>query len=261
MLPLHPSRDYAPEFVTFGGALYRSPVATNLAERADLSTTPPSNIAAASMNEARWHLNGVLLPDGNVMAVGGGTIDNVYAHGVPNQAIMTAELYNPADNTWTLLPEMSVERMYHSSAALLPDGRVLVGGHVPLPQEPTNPLVPQIAETRLEIYEPGYLFRGERPHIAAAPDAVTYGQAFTIEAEYGYPIDSVVLMRPGSTTHAFDSNQRAVVLNVVEQDGTRLTLEAPPDSTVSAPGHHMLFVNGQHAEGAVPSVAHWIHLS
>ena len=70
-----------------------------------------------------------------------------------------------------------------------------------------------------------------------------------------------MLMRPGATTHAYDSNMRATWLEVVEQNGDTLTLRAPATADMTAPGHHMLFVNSEHPEGPVPSEATWLHLS
>ena len=260
MLQLDPSDGYAPELVTFGGSLWRSFVATAATERNDLSTSPPTNTMAAPMNQARWHLNGVLLPDGDVLAVGGGLYDNVYTIGTENPPVMTAESFDPQTGAWTELAAMSVPRMYHSTALLLPDGRVLAGGHVPLPQEPTNPAQEQIHETRLEIFEPPYLFRGERPSILSAPEEITYGEAFDMDVALNGTLDSVVLVHPGATTHAFDSNQRSVRLKVTAQEDGHLRVVAPPDGHVVPPGHYMVFVNRQHPDGAVPSVAAWVHL-
>ena len=197
-------------------------------------------------------------------AIGGGLYDNVLIHGQPNVPILEAERFDPATQTWTVMDAMEVPRMYHSTAALLPDGRVLAGGHVPLPvpwQEARETVSPQVVETRLEIYEPGYLFRGPRPVIDAAPEAISYGDTFDIEVRSPAAIDSVLLMRPAATTHAFDMGQRGTWLEVVDQDGTTMTLRAPPNSDVTPAGHHMLFVNSHHPEGPVPSEAAWVHLS
>ncbi|MFA5943673.1 MAG: hypothetical protein WC876_04310, partial [Candidatus Thermoplasmatota archaeon] len=153
LLRLDPANDYSPRFVTFGGTLYQSLAATPFTEVADLSTAPPTNTIGPAMANPRWHHNGVLLPTGEVLAVGGGLYDNVIAHGQPNVAVLPAELYDPQTNAWETLASMTVERMYHSTAILLPDGRVLAGGHVPLPnpvQAGRDTYNPHIQETRLE---------------------------------------------------------------------------------------------------------------
>jgi hypothetical protein len=264
MLLLDPARNYAPEFVTFGGTLYQSLVATPFTERIDLSTNPPTNTVGDPMASPRWHHNGVLLPTGEILAVGGGLYDNVIAHGQPNVAVLPAELYDPASGTWTTLDSMAVERMYHSTAVLLPDGRVLAGGHVPLP----NPFLagretynPQITETRLEVFEPPYLFRGPRPVIAEAPDAVAYGEAFTVRVADPDAIERFVLMRPGATTHAFDSEQRGVILQHEKQPDGSYLVHAPANGMILQPGTSMLFPVGQGDGGPVPGVAHMVKLA
>lgn len=262
MLLLDPAREYAPRFVTFGGTLYQSVLATPFTETIDLSTRPPTNEVGDPMANPRWHHNGVLLPTGEVLAVGGGLYDNVIAHGQPNVPVLPAELYDPTTGDWTTLASMTVPRMYHSTAILLPDGRVLAGGHVPLP----NPFLlgrdtynPQITETRLEVFEPPYLFRGPRPLLTAVPDEVTYGSTFAVQADG--EVDHFVLMRPGSTTHAWDSEQRGVVLESQQQTDGSWLVQAPPEAVVMQPGHSMLFAIGPGEGGLVPSVAEFVHLS
>jgi hypothetical protein len=261
MLRLDPADDYAPTFVTFGGSFYQSIVATPLTEISDLATSPPMNRIGPAMANARWHLNGVLLPTGEVLAVGGGLYDNVVVHGQPNVPVLPAELYDPVTNTWTTLAEMEVPRMYHSTAILLPDGRVLVGGHVPLP----NPFKagrdtynPQIVETRMEIFEPPYLFRGERPVLADVPRHVTYGEGFTVRVDGN--VTEFVLVHPGATTHAWDSTQRAMLLDHADLGDGTYALTAPPDAFVAQPGYYMLFAIGPGTGGPVPSVAQFIHV-
>lgn len=265
MLPLDPADGYAPEFVTFGGTLYQSVLATPFTERNDLSTDPPTNAPAAMMNNPRWHLNGVGLPDGSVLAVGGGLYDNVVLHGQENVPVMEPELYDPDTDTWTVLAPMQVERMYHSTAILLPDATVLVGGHVPLPNPfPTarDTVNPQVTEKRLEVFEPPYLFRGERPVVWGAPDHVGYGEDFDVLVNAtGGDLDSLVLVSPGATTHSFDANQRTIVLDWEAGDGHNVTVTAPPDGDVAPPGWYMLFANKAHPDGPVPSEAAWVHIA
>ena len=261
MLLLDPANDYAPRFVTFGGTLYQSFVATPFTELNDLSTPVPTNTVGPSMANPRWHHNGVLLPTGEVVAVGGGLYDNVIAHGQPNQPVLPAESYDPATNTWTTLASMTVERMYHSTAVLLPDGRILAGGHVPLP----NPFKagrdtynPQVHETRLEVFDPPYLFRGERPVLTHVEDATHYGQAFHVSVNGS--VDRFVLMRPGATTHAWDSSQRGILLEHTQAEDGGYMVTAPPDAMVAQPGYYMLFAIGPGDGGPVPSVAQFVHL-
>jgi hypothetical protein len=80
---------------------------------------------AANMNVARtFGHSATTLPDGRVLVAGGG--DERLPTG--EQFLASAELYNPATNTWTATRSMTVERVRHF-AVLLTNGRVLaVGG-------------------------------------------------------------------------------------------------------------------------------------
>ena len=69
-------------------------------------------------------------------------------------------------------------------------------------------------------------------------------------------ISSVVLIRPGAPTHAFDMEQRLIELNYTAGTSA-LDVTAPPNGNIAPPGYYMLFVlNG----AGVPSVATFIHL-
>lgn len=293
-LMVGPGDGYAPKLLTFGGTLQRSTVATAATEIADLSTMPPTNDAVDPMHHARWHANGILLPTGKVLAVGGGTYDNVVVHGQRNPPVMAAEQFDPATGEWEELASMEVPRMYHSTAVLVPDGRVLTGGHVPLPNPypfmrneehlhgtPANQS--QIVETRLELFEPPYLHRDEdtRPAIAAFRAAgsdltpvqdhaeqqdlrVGYGEPFRVVVDgLDEGLGDAVLVRPGSTTHAFDADQRGIRLDATvagsTASGTVVQLTAPPDGAVAPPGHYMLFVNEDVGDG-YPSEAIFVQV-
>jgi hypothetical protein len=67
------------------------------------------------MNSARQYARAVLLTDGRVMVVGGGS------------TLGTAEIYDPVGNTWTNTASMPTPR-FQFVAERLPDGRVLVAG-------------------------------------------------------------------------------------------------------------------------------------
>jgi len=62
----------------------------------------------------------VLLPNGTVLVAGG-------IPGAFSLAIASAEIYDPANGTWTATASMNAERQ-NPSATLLPNGRVLIAG-------------------------------------------------------------------------------------------------------------------------------------
>ena len=131
-----------------------------------------------SLNVARSHLNTVLLPDSSMVTVGGGrgsvAADNRQYAVEPGD--LQVELWDPATRDWRLGPAQHEYRAYHSTALLLPDGRVVSAGD--------DFHGPDFTHDTAEIYEPPYLFDGDalapRPTIAAAPDAITWAQSFGV---------------------------------------------------------------------------------
>ena len=189
------------------------------------------------MTYARRQNNGTLLPDGTVLVTGGSS-----GSGFDNSSspVYAAELWNPSNGAWTTLASASVYRGYHSTAVLLPDGRVLnAGGNK------------TTGSTTYQVFSPPYLFKGVRPTITSAPASAAYGSTFFVQTLDAASITKVTLIRLPSVTHAFDANQRLNYLPFTPAVGG-LNLTAPPSANVAPPGHYMLFlVNGS----GVPSVA------
>ena len=200
----------------------------------------------SSMNFARAYHTMVLLPDGNVLVTNGGQTTN--AVGVSN-AVLQAEMWSPATQQFSSLASMVAPRLYHSTALLLPDGRVLVagGGRFNQVNEPTDQL-------SAEIYSPPYLFNGTRPVISSAPAATQYATHFSIVTPDASQITSAALIRLGAVTHAFDQNQRYVPLTFQQATGG-LTVQSPSSANQAPPGYYMLFIV---KSNGVPSVASMI---
>jgi hypothetical protein len=136
---------------------------------------------------------------------------------------------------------MQTRRLYHSTALLLPDGRVLSAGGGRF----------GVDEPNAELYAPPYLFKGARPTITSAPSQVSYGASFSVQTPDAARIASVSLIRLGSVTHAFNMDQRFLSLTF-QAAGGALTVQAPANGNLAPPGYYMLFIldgNG------VPSVA------
>src|SRR3989441_11554239 len=114
----------------------------------------------------------------------------------------------------------------------------------------------------MEIYSPAYLFNVDgslatRPTIAGVPGAISYGGAFEVQTPDAATITSVVLMRPGAPTHAFDMDQRLVKLSHSVGNGG-LNVAAPPNGSIAPPGYYMPFILNS---AGVPSLASFVHLS
>ncbi len=202
------------------------------------------------MKQPRSFLNLTTLPDGNVLATGGDTnrSGTSFATGA-----RSAELWSPATEQWTTLASETQSRLYHSTAFLLPDGRVMVGGSGAVAATPNA--------FNYEIFSPPYLFKGARPTITAVNTSagvstshVGYGQTFLVATPDGAHISSVALTAPASVTHGFDQNARYVPLTSSPVLGG-LAVQAPANGNLAPPGPYMLWiVNDQ----GVPSMASWI---
>ena len=213
---------------------------TNTAEVIDLNAAIPAWRSVPSMAFARRQLNATLLPDGKVL-VTGGTSGPGFNN--PDTPVFAAEIWDPTTENWTTMASGQIPRLYHSSAVLLPDGRVLSTGG--------NGFV------QTEIYEPPYLFIGTRPTITSAPATVSYGQTFSVDTPDAAGITQVTWIALSSTTHAFDMNQRINRLSFSRVTGG-LNVETPSNPNLAPPGHYMLFIlNGN----GVPSVAKIIQLT
>ena len=216
-------------------------------ETFDEGNTGPGWQPAPSMNIPRSHLNTVLLPDGSKVTVGGGAgTRQPEGQWAADPEQRQVELYDPQAGSWRLGAAQAEARAYHSTALLLPDGRVVSAG---------DDVNGGVDRDTAEIYEPPYLFKGPRPTISTAPTSVKVGEAFSV-ATGGATATKAVLVAPGATTHANDMHQRLVPLTASPDSGG-LNLIAPPTSTVAPPGWYMLFVL---SDQGVPSVARWVKL-
>ena len=245
MFPLTPANGYAPKVMIFGGG---NP-ATSSTEIIDLSAATPAWANGPPMSNPRIEMNATMLPNGKILALGGSQFDEDV-----NTASLGADLYDTATNTMISAGSNSFPHLYHSVSLLLPDGTVWVAGGNP--QRGSY-------ETHVEVYSPPYLFNSNgslaaRPTITSVtPAVVGYGANFTVQTPDAATIASVVLMKNGSPTHAFDMDQRMVALNFTTGAGA-LTITAPPNGNIAPPGYYMLFLlNG----AGVPSIAKFVQIS
>jgi galactose oxidase len=251
-------RDYAPsvmydvgKVIFIGGGIEDGTLASiGLAEKIDLNDPVPVWRPAGSMHFVRRQHNATLLPDGTVL-VTGGTQGPGFNNVEPGQPVHVAELWNPASDTFAQMAPESVDRCYHSTAVLLPDGRVFSGGGGEWAPKVGVANSPKDTHSDAQLFSPPYLFQGARPVITLAPGHVTYGQEFRVTTPTPEDIGQVTWIRLPSVTHSFDQNQRLnFLVFAVRSDG--LAVSAPPNSNVCPPGHYMLFILNK---GGVPSVA------
>lgn len=224
----------------------------------DLNAPQPSWVKTGDMNFPRRQHNATLLPDGTVL-VTGGTKGTNFNNLNDNNPVHTAELWDPSTGKWTLMADEAVDRCYHSTAVLLPDGRVFSGGGGEY--APDNKIASndhKDTHPDCQLFSPPYLFKKEaRPIITGAPVKVEYGQVFDVGTPVPNDISLVTWIRLPSVTHSFDQNQRINFLKF-QAGVNKLNVTAPPNPNVCPPGHYMLFILDQEK---VPSVAHIIQIA
>jgi hypothetical protein len=213
----------------------------------DLSEPEPKWQEMPNMNYPRIHACGVLLPDGKVMAVGGmSAYGNVEGTHISKHPVLQAEMFDPNTKTWTLLAAQEKPRLYHSTAILLPDGRVISMG--------SNPYAKMI-EKSIEIFSPPYLYRGDRPVIVEHPAELSPGQPFALGVNQARQIGQVVLMRPEVLTHVTNTDQRLLELEFKVLSDEKLEVQGPLSPAHMPQGYCLLFVLNN---DGVPSVGKFL---
>ncbi|MEA2240725.1 MAG: hypothetical protein QOD24_281, partial [Solirubrobacteraceae bacterium] len=215
-------------------------IATARAAAIDMNDPAPAWREIAPMNRPRTFHTLTALPDGTVMA-SGGTTESTGTD--PAGAVKDPEIWDPVTDRWKLVAPSQRPRLYHSSATLLQDGRVLLAGGGRLYDMPIEP--------NGEIYSPPYLFKGPRPAITSAPTMALHGSTIALDTPDAASIASVSLVRMSSITHNVDQDQRFQFLAFSQRPGG-LNVDIPANPNVVPPGVYQVFIlNGQ----GVPSVA------
>lgn len=214
----------------------------------DITGATPTATPTQSMSTQRQWVSATMLADGRVLATGGSQVDNQLT-GVNN----VAEIWNPANGTWTQGNAAVRARLYHSTGLLLPDATVLVsGGGAPGPQVNLN----------AEIYYPPYLYNASggfaaRPSIVLAPDVIEIGETFSVGFSNASSISRVALIKTGSMTHSWNMDQRFIELPFTAS-GAMLDVQAPARASDATPGYYLLFL--LNAQG-VPSIAKMVRIN
>ena len=180
------------------GRILKMGGASSAAYTIDINGPTPVVTSTQSMSSVRQWVSATVLADGRVLATGGSAVDNQLT-GVNN----TAAIWDPDTGLWTLGTAGVNARLYHSSALLLPDARVLIGGGgAPGP----------LTNLNVEIFTPPYLLDPTgalmpRPSIVLAPDSIQVGHSFSVGFSNASSISRVTLVRTGSVTHSVNMEQ------------------------------------------------------
>ncbi len=246
----HAMYDIGKILVAGGGASVNTAVVLDINNAAQVTAT-------GSLNFGRRQHNLTILPNGKVLATGG--ISNGAALVDLNAPVFAAEIWDPATGLWSEMASESVVRQYHSTALLLPDGRVVSAGGGFC----GSCSLTAYNNKNAQVFSPPYLFKpngsGElapRPTIAAAPDILRYAQNFDISTPEAAGIARVALTRLSSVTHSNNMEQRYVPLGFNAGAGS-LNVSGPGNENLAPPGAYMLFLVDS---AGVPSIAKMVQV-
>ncbi|XP_077250578.1 aldehyde oxidase GLOX-like isoform X2 [Tasmannia lanceolata] len=280
MLPLHHADGFRKvEIMVCGGAVSGAYMAAK--ERDFLKglstcgriviTGKNSNWLMEQMPEPRLLNDMLVLPTGDILVINGAKQGDAGWNNAENPSL-TPYLYKPMKKLgkrFSILKSTNIARMYHSSAILLPDGRVLVAGSNPNVRY-TFSRVAFPTELRLQAFVPYYMGqffdnkRASNLSITHQNDkiGVVYGEKFGVRFELGRKPSKVIdfhAYAPPFATHSNSMNQRMLKLrcnSLVRGNGGEFTatLVAPPSSKVAPSGYYLLTV----VNGGIPSKAQWV---
>ncbi|MCO5584234.1 hypothetical protein L7F22_038158 [Adiantum nelumboides] len=211
----------------------------------------------------------LLLPTSDVLIINGAQRGSA-GWGAARDPAFSPVLYAPYQKHFGVLKPSTTPRLYHSSAILLPDGKILVaGGNTHINYDFTDPEFP--TQTSMEAFSPPYLdplYAPYRPKIAillVANGVVRYGSKFTLHFDVGTFVDAnalqVNMLSAPFTTHSYSMNQRMIRLKYndfkkLSSSRYQLLLEAPPTPIIAPPGYYLVFV----VHSTIPSSGVWVRI-
>jgi hypothetical protein len=266
-----------------GGSIVRGHDATNTAMVMDISGGNVNVQTIPNMRFRRSFQNSVILPNGDVLMIGGNNsgkqmADQGFADApesnpvdakkrwpsdISTETVLTPEVYSPDKNTWRDLTDMTVPRNYHSVALLLEDGRIVAaGGGLCGDACPTN-------HPNGQIYEPSYLFNpdgspAKRPVISSLSVSnnaegyprIGYGQQVSVTLTESTSINKFTMVKLSSVTHGINTDLRYLEYSSTKGNlsgsGTSYKLTTSSNRNVLTPGYYFLFALN---DKGVPSVA------
>ncbi|MED6214412.1 hypothetical protein PIB30_102833 [Stylosanthes scabra] len=215
----------------------------------------------------------VILPNGNVLLINGVSQGTAGWESGRDPVLnpFLYKTYSPAGSRFELQNPSEIPRVYHSTAILVRDGKVLIAGSNPhIGYSFNNVVFP--TELRLEAFSPSYLeprFGNVRPKIIfpalQSQTKIKYGQKLTLRFGVAAALVrsslTVTMIAPPFTTHSFSMNQRMLVL---EPNGVRdlgksiyeVDVTTPGSAVIAPAGYYLMFVVHQD----VPSHGIWAQI-
>jgi Domain of unknown function (DUF1929) len=230
------------QFVVMGGGSSNGSLAIADTSFVDLDDPSPHYVAGPSLPAAKGFVSAAVLPDYTVVETGG---SQKWRTGFVSEA----SILDPVTRTFTNMAADPIGRTYHSSAFLLPDGRVVAMG--------SNPGDGSF-DMHISVFSPPYLFKGTRPQITSAPAEIHYGQPISVTStDSGLPLARMALIRLPIQTHQSSPDERLVdipsTFTATTADGV-----VTGNPNLAPPGYYYLFVDNS---DGIPSTAAIVHLS
>jgi len=219
----------------------------DISDSRDIGFTKKNNIGSGRTNAATN-----MLPDGRVIITGGSETKEDNGNHL-DKASKYVQIWDPKANTVYKGPKEDIERLYHSSGLILPDGTVYEGGGgAPGPLKNLNG----------NIYKPGYLFDPDTGREAARPVILRWsqdldaGESYTITVDDAYSVDQVTMTKPGSMTHARNCDHRLLDLDFDVKSRTTIEVHTP-NKNIMIPGLWMVntISDGVPSEGRLMGVS------
>ena len=211
LLPLSSSNGWTPTILICGGSaiddtlpgylINSQDAASDQCFRMELTDTGiAKGWEIEAMPQPRLMADSILLPTGEVMIVNGagsgiagyGNVINQVGTSNAANPVFTPVLYRPDAPLGERfnsegMPTSNIPRLYHSSATLVPDGRIMIAGSNPNLDRSTREYG---TEYRVEWLSPSWLESAGRPTISNAPSNLLYGSSFDMDIDFsGAPKD------------------------------------------------------------------------
>ncbi|MFN0020963.1 MAG: galactose oxidase-like domain-containing protein [Pirellulaceae bacterium] len=219
-----------------GGGAYEGLAPQASVEIIDLNVASPQWRALDPLpGGGRRHLNTTVLPGGDLLVTGGTRSgDFNIAAGDARTALRLKPTAAPGLQ-WETWDSAASPRLYHSTALLLPSGKVLTAGS-------GQPHAADSWDQRnAEVFSPTYIYQTGRPVISSAPATGNYSQIVNVKVSTN-TLSQVVLMKLGAITHSLEENARRVPLTWTRSGTGSINVSLPSNSNAAPPGHYLLFV-------------------
>lgn len=263
MLPLNAAQNFGvADILVCGGASAgvsksgnaNAPASTSCGRITATAAAP--RWAVSNMPIRRTMGDMINLPTGDVLIINGAQ-NGFQGWGKATNAALNPVLYTPGTGRFSILAKTGIARVYHSTANLLTDGRILLAGSNTHQFYTYTGAFP--TELRVEAFSPPYLQAGNRPTITGYAKALKYRQVFVMTFTVGVRRGGVQVVQNSApfVTHSFAHGQRQMFLRttvpVRAGGGYAVTVTAVSGNTIAPPAYYILFL----VQNGVPSKGVW----